>query len=346
MLDRDAVWIRGTVLAESDRKANISPDTVKPPPLGELCGMPSTTATSVPRRFDFIRARSRASDRLKEMEVRMLPDPRRYDEVLVDGQTLYRDKYLNELTSLKEMAQSFQAPVPIYHLSPSLGSTSDYATERRAALRDEMSGGPYIVPSQPARPHQSFSVNATQRNIAFLSVDVSGSTALRNADGQAFDRSFAILLRELGTIVGQFNGTILKTKGDGFVAYIDHPSFTSQCDATIDLGLSLLVIMRDSVNPELKTAALPVLNIRVGADFGAAAVVSLAVPATGFTSTDIASDALNRAVKIEESCAPNEFRIGRRLYELIHVQWLERALEVSFDGAAVGMLGYQTYRVT
>lgn len=307
--------------------------------------MPSSTSTRVSRRCDFVSERVKADDGTRIMTMRMLPDPRRYDEVVIDGETLYRDKYLHEVMSLKDMAEAFEAPVPIFHLSSSLVSTPDYAQERRGALRGELAGGPYIPPTQVARLHREFGVSADRRNIAFLSVDVSGSTALRRDDGDGFDRSFAVLLRELGTLVGQFNGAILKTKGDGFIAYIDHPSFTSQCDATIDLGLSFLVVMRDGVNPELARASLPQLRIRVGADYGEATVVSLEVPTTGFTSRDIASDALNRAVKIEEACQPGEFQIGRRLYELIHVQWLERAHETAFDGIAVGMQGYKTYRM-
>jgi hypothetical protein len=69
------------------------------------------------------------------------------------------------------------------------------------------------------------------------------------------------------------------------------------------------------------------------------------IPMTGFSSVEVASDALNRAVKIEEACKINEFRIGRSLYELIHVQWLERATEVEFDGTSVGLPSYQTYRM-
>ena len=37
--------------------------------------------------------------------------------------------------------------------------------------------------------------------------------------------------------------------------------------------------------------------------------------------------------------------IGRLLYELVHVKWLERAHEVSFDGASVGISDYQVYRI-
>jgi class 3 adenylate cyclase len=308
--------------------------------------MPSSTITTVLRRCDFVMERVSTDEKTRTLVSRMVPDPRRYEPVDSDGAAHYRDKYLDEVLSVQDMAEAFQAPVPLFHLSSSLKSAPAYAAERRGALRGELAGGPYVLPAQSARSHSEFGVTADRRNIAFLSVDVAGSTPLRRTHGERFDTAFAVMLRELGTLVGQFNGTLLKTKGDGFIAYIDHPSFTSQCDAAIDLGLSFLVVMRDAVNPELLKVSLPALNIRVGADFGEAAVISLAVPTTGFTSRDIASDALNRAVKIEETCQLNEFRIGRRLYELIHVQWLERAQETPFSGDAVGLRGYRTYRIT
>ena len=66
---------------------------------------------------------------------------------------------------------------------------------------------------------------------------------------------------------------------------------------------------------------------------------------TGFSDTEVGSDALNRAVKIQESAGLNEFRIGRDLYELIHVKWLERAREVPFDGSSIGAPEYRVYRV-
>lgn len=41
---------------------------------------------------------------------RMLPDPRRYEPVGREGAPLYRDKYLDEVLSLQDMAEAFQAP--------------------------------------------------------------------------------------------------------------------------------------------------------------------------------------------------------------------------------------------
>jgi class 3 adenylate cyclase len=307
--------------------------------------------TSGLRRMDFVSEVVSSDEKSNTMQMRFLPDPRRYTEIQRDGKTLHLDKYLDEIVSLEDMAEAMREGrrpdpgLPIYHLPSSIDSTPDYAADRRIAIKQEIESGTYSPPRQRPLAHRTFDSNTNDRNIAFVSVDICGATALRRAQPEQFDQAYAIFIRELGTLVGQFNGSILKTKGDGFIALVDHPSFTSQCDATIDLGISLLVFLRDSLNPNLDAAGLPTLTIRVGADFGEASVRTFTIPMTGFSATEIASDALNRAVKIEEACSPGEFWIGRALYELIHVQWLERAAEADFAGESVGITGYQAYRV-
>lgn len=118
------------------------------------------------------------------------------------------------------------------------------------------------------------------------------------------------------------------------------------CDNIVDMGLSLLVLLHRSLNPALSKAGIEPLSIRIGADYGEALVRQLTIPSTGFVTQEVASDALNRAVKIEEVCIPDQFWIGRCLYELIHVKWLERATDTTFDGASIGMPDYKIYRMT
>lgn len=276
---------------------------------------------------------------------RMTPDPRRYDQIEEGGETLYIDKYLKTAFTLDVMVGGFQPGLPGYALSSSISSTAEYADERLNALEHEFDVGDYVPPKQRALAHQEFVTDGIEKELGFLSVDICGATALRKKNAAAFDRAYDLFIRELGTVVGQFNGSILKTKGDGFIAYIDHPSFTNLCDAVIDMGLSILFVLHKSINPALRKATLPTLDVRIGADYGNARIRQMSVPSTGFSTAEVASDALNRAVKIEEACETNEFRIGRSLYELIHVQWLERASEVDFDGATVGLPDYPTYRM-
>lgn len=109
------------------------------------------------------------------------------------------------------------------------------------------------------------------------------------------------------------------------------------------MGLTMLRVLNDAVNPTLQSAGLPTLQIRVGADHGRASVTVLSVPATGYNEPDIAADALNRAVKIDKTCAPGTLRIGETLYRRIHVDWLERAVLTTTDIS--GPLGLDSYKV-
>jgi class 3 adenylate cyclase len=299
---------------------------------------------SLPGRMDLVSEFIPVESDPHKFTLRATPDPRRYEVVTVDGETWYRDKYLHRLFRLEDFAKSITG-VPIYHLAPSIGSTPQYAIARKDALDRELATGEYSAPSEKAAPHRPLESDLRPREVSFLSVDICGATAMRKADSKRFDAAHKLFMQELGTLVGQFNGAIMKTTGDGFIAFIDHPSFTSLCDQTVDLGLSILVMLRESINPALEGAGLKPLRIRVGADYGAAQFRSIVIPATGFSAPEVASDALNRAVKIQEACQPGEFRIGRALYELVHVKWLERATTVAFDGESVGIPGYQAYVV-
>jgi class 3 adenylate cyclase len=299
-------------------------------------------------RMDFQIEMIRADETTRTALFRVAPDPRRYDKIVLDGEPHYLDKYLRTVISdsmMAELCTNQAKGLPLYALSASIQSAPEYATARRSALDSELEGGSYVPPAEKPIAHQELDCDSAEKNLVFLSVDICGSTALRRADRAGFDRAYRLFIRELGTVVGHFNGTLLKVTGDGFIAYIDYPGFTQQCDHSIDMGLSLLCVLRDSINPALLKAGLPPLRIRVGADYGDAVVRQIEVAATGFVAPDISSDALNRAVKIEQSAKEDEFRIGRRLYELIHVQWLERAIEVPFDPRVVGIPDYKVYRI-
>jgi class 3 adenylate cyclase len=278
------------------------------------------------------------------LEARMLPDPRRHIKIDSDEPgTWYLDKYLNEAVRLEGMAQSMGG-VPIFASGRTVSSASEYADERRSALEQEFDTGEYVPPRESGRPHAALSAEE-ERDVSFISLDICGSSAYRQRDPAGFDKAFSILLRELGSTVGQFDGSLLKITGDGFIAFIDVPSFTILADSTADLCGTMLHVLHSGVNPAIAKAGLEPLSVRIGADYGPAAVRQLAVPLTGYTSTEVSSDALNRAVKIEQSCDSNTVRIGFDLYRILHVQWMERCRKVEFDGEKVGISGYEVFQL-
>ncbi len=273
------------------------------------------------------------------------PDPRRYERVEMEGGTWYMDRYFRTLFRLEDFAETSMAGLPVFSSDSTIDSTPEYAVRRKEAISTELQTGQYQPPSERARAHEPLTTSDIEREMAFLSVDVCGSTAYRRRDSQGFDRVYQIFLQELGTVVGQFTGSLLKTTGDGFIAYLDGPGFTVLADNTIDLGLSLIRVLNEAINPAILEHGLTPIAIRVGADYGPAIAREVRVAMTGYFNLDVTSDALNRAVKIEESADPNTFRIGYDLYRLLHVQWLERSHSVPFIGENVGIPGYQVFEV-
>lgn len=274
----------------------------------------------------------------------LTPDPRRYDKIerAEEGQW-YLDKYFNTVFNLNDFVQSAKG-LPIYASERTVESADEYASQRKSAVLSELESGEYVPPPQLARPHEALEL-LNERDIAFITVDICGSTALRQRNASAFEAAHKILVQELGATVGQFQGSILKATGDGFIATVDMPSVNTLADSTIDLGGTLLHVLHGAVNPALEAKGLPRLSVRIGADFGPARIREVKVPLTGYVTPEVTSDALNRAVKIEQSCERDTFRIGYDLYRLGHVQWLERSHQVPFDGRTVGIPDYQVFEV-
>ena len=299
-------------------------------------------------RIDFITEVVKFDKKTGIVTMSMTPDPARYSRVEHDGKPYYLDKHLRMLIGVEELMVGLEnglAGTPMYYSPPSIKNSLTYAAQRLGAVSSELKTGVYVPPAEAARPHGEFSASSQERNIAFISIDICGATAYRKNDEAGFDKVCTIFFQELGTLVGQFHGRILKTTGDGFIAYVDGPGFTTQCDNAVDLGLSLLLLVENTINPALALANLSPISVRVGAEYGAARLRKLYVTATGYSDLDVSSDALNRAVKIQESCDASEFRIGQELYELLHVRWLERAAQVPFDGHTVGIDNYKVYKV-
>ncbi|WP_082730632.1 MULTISPECIES: adenylate/guanylate cyclase domain-containing protein [Sphingomonas] len=296
-------------------------------------------------RLDLVKTVQTVDEESRTVKFSLVPDPRRYDRVEMEGGTWYLDRYFQTLIRLEDFAGPKMNGLPVYRSDRTVDSALEYAGRRRDAIAVELQTGEHQPPKEAPRAHGTLTADDSEREMAFLSVDICGSTAYRRRDAKGFDQAYQILLQEFGTTVGQFQGKLLKATGDGFIAYVDGPGVNVLVDNSIDLGCSLIRILHDAINPAIEAHGLTPLAIRVGADFGPAVVREVKIATTGFASLDVMSDALNRAVKIEQSAEPNSFRVGFDLYRLAHVQWLERSHKVNFDGASVGISGYKVFEV-
>jgi|SRR5215207_1224836 len=85
-------------------------------------------------RMDFEHEVTRADEARRELIVKIIPDPRRYESVIKDEKTWYRDKYLYHLVSMDDFAKAMTMELPIYYLNASIESAPQYAIARQKAL--------------------------------------------------------------------------------------------------------------------------------------------------------------------------------------------------------------------
>lgn len=299
-------------------------------------------------RADFCMQDIEIDEAARTVETVLVPDPRRYREEIRDGEKVWVDKYFENVLTVEGLRKlgSKMSGMPLSYLPRHIDDAVRYADDRRNALDSELTTGDHIPPAEALERHPALATTPPERSMTFLSIDICGSTALRARIGSVFDQCYQIFFREMANVAAEFSGRILKATGDGLIAYIDTPSINTQCDAAVDMGFTLLRVLNDAINPALAKIGQEPLQMRVGAEHGLAKVNVLSVPSTGFAASDIAANALNRAVKVEKTCAPNTFRIGEALHRRLHVQWLERARLTTADiSAAIGVPSYKIYEL-
>lgn len=277
------------------------------------------------------------------------PNPARYKQIKKENENFYLDCHTSTLIPEKMMIEALHhagdnfGKESTHYLAPSIKEIHPYSEKRKQAVAMHLDTGEYHPPAEQAKAHSEPDKNTPEKNIAFLSIDICDSTALRKRDPDSFDRVINIFFHELGTLVGQHNGTVLKFTGDGFIAYIDYPAFTLQTDTSAMLALAILHHLNSCINPILFDKGLDTIAIRIGMEFGLAKVNHIRIPATGKSQYDYSSDALNYAVKIQESCLPNEIRVGQDLRDLLNDSYLQRLHEIDFHHEVL-IKGYRIYR--
>lgn len=276
------------------------------------------------------------------------PDERRYEVIQHKGETAYQDKFIDLIITEKILFQSMKSQVlglPGYILAPRIKDSGKYAHDRRGAIKRALQGEPDVRVEPEPKHHEDVNLDNAQV-IVFISVDIIGSTQMKEKDSEAYDKAHTHFIEEMVTLVAQFNGDVLKTTGDGFIAVINHPSCTRISDNAIDMSLGIVTHLKSSINPELKAAGLPTIEVRVGADLGWARQKIIGSKATGFSTKEIESHALNRAVKIQELAPPMYPYFGEDLRNYTHVNWLSQTCVMDKSLELNNSEEYRTYGIS
>lgn len=129
---------------------------------------------------------------------RLIPDPKRYERLERDGETLYVDRHTRIAVSMKTLVDGFNKNPQVlrsFFLPPRIDNTMNYSASRLAAVRHELRTGEHQPPTQKADPHRPLQL-PEERPVTFLSVDVCGATRMRAESPDGFDRAFDVAFQE------------------------------------------------------------------------------------------------------------------------------------------------------
>ena len=276
------------------------------------------------RRFDFVIEDQILDDGTRTAHFSVRPDPRRYEERIIDGEAYYYDK-LDEVLLSKSMVERMirEAPgLPFDFQNQSLGDAATYVGNRRDAIRLALKNAGPNTDSISEAPDDFLESRVGDR-LAFviLSVDLVGSTSLSTTlPAHQYVQVIKITLYELADLVPRFHGYVLKYTGDGLIAYFPAPSFVNKNDLAIDCALTMRRLVRDALNPVLIECGYKPINIRIGLDAGDAAVIEIGSPATK-RQKDIIGAVVNIACKIQARAPEGEIAIGEIAVRNLHTSW-------------------------
>jgi class 3 adenylate cyclase len=276
-------------------------------------------------RLDFKVAMLESDEETGLIKFALVPDPERYEEIDLNGERAYRDRFEGFIIPEHVIAEA--APglegLPITLAPPLIKDALAYVEGRREPIARRLAGASPPAPLADPSSDYLAELAGTDHEFAIISIDLVGSTKLAASLGQrAYLALIDVLAAELAEIAPLFHGHVLKFTGDGALIFIPGPTRNQQNDLAIDCALTMRALVYRALNPELVATGQDEIEIRIGIDAGAAAVHVLGSPVSK-RGADIIGEVVNLACKIEGVGDAGDISIGGVAAHAMHRQWRE-----------------------
>lgn len=274
-------------------------------------------------RFDFKISEVSLDEKNNIVKFKFEFDPRRYEWKNIGGELFLHDKLDNFYISRETISKSFEQikDMPGYFQPSLLGNADVYILSRIDHIRKELSGS-FPVPTFEDKS-ESFleSLKNDKLEFVILALDLVKSTDLSiGLDSAKYNVLISSLLIEIGNVIPQFRGHILKYTGDGMIAYFPAPSFITKNDLAIDCAITLKKLVYNGFNSILPSMQFPKIDIRIGIDSGEASILTIGSPDTK-QHKDIIGSVVNLASKLQGIATKGSIFIGQTTFENLYTDW-------------------------
>jgi class 3 adenylate cyclase len=289
-------------------------------------------------RFDFQVEIIAADHETGCFQIVLLPDPRRYEDVIIEGQAYLYDKFDNFLLPkekfLREVVKHLENQ-PLLSAPKIIRNIEEYTKARLKPMRDFILGKVENYEFQDKSEELLNSLSSDKLQFVILSIDIVGSTKLsQQLSEEENAQVITLFLREVANIVSAFGGFVLKYLGDGLLAYFPEPNFIGVNDNAIDCATCIKYFIVAGLNMVLKEQRLPALHFRMGLDSGAALIRVIGTPAAKMHK-DLVGETVNIAVKIQSLAGKDQIFLGDVTARNVHVIWRQIIEEVEIPAGWV-----------
>jgi adenylate cyclase len=135
---------------------------------------------------------------------------------------------------------------------------------------------------------------------------------------------------EMSQVIYTHKGYVLKYVGDAVISFF--PASYNKllaCDRAVQCAKSMLVVVKNGINPILNQYDYPELNVKIGMDEGENVIVQYGHDRS--SQIDILGYCMNIAAKITSLTGPNKISIGEYVYKMLHPSIKSKLKEVKFS---------------
>lgn len=255
------------------------------------------------------------------LKFELAPNPERYERRTVGGREYLYDKFDGDLIPSEAFEEAIKTLVgkKLHMVIPETSDNDKYIEKRIDEVKDYLDGKE--PPYQPSDASEEF-LNKLQKDyeMAFviLCIDLKGSTKMsQSLSSKDNAKLVALFSREMGAIVNNYRGYVLKNVGDGLIVYFPIYAFPGMDDTAVDCAHAMKYFIEKCLNKLLPSYGLPTLEFRIGIDSGEAVVKTMG-DSSAKQHKDLIGFTINLASKIQSVAKENHVVIGHTTLRGLH----------------------------
>jgi class 3 adenylate cyclase len=172
----------------------------------------------------------------------------------------------------------------------------------------------------------------SKTSVVVMYVDINGSTKMsRDLTSKELSLIIQVFSQEISLSIINYGGYVLKFVGDAVIGLFPSEHNPQKAlDNSFACAINVLNIIKNGINPVFQKHSLPVINVKIGIEYGDA-IILVYGKNIEFAHIDIIGFSISIASKITSLASPNEIIAGENAFSLIGEDQKKFFVDLTFD---------------